>query len=281
MHTVEVSAGPIEYEDTGGSGPPIVFLHGLLQNAMLWRNVIPALEDSYRCVAPTWPIGSHRLPMRPDADLTLAGQADLLEEFLERLDLSEVTLVQADSGMGLKLCGRNPGRVARLALVACEAFDNYPPGVAGKMAGYACRVPGGVFAVMQSLRIRALRRSPLTLGWMTKRPVPDAVTDAWFAPAIGNRAIRRDLAKYGGAARKEQMAAATEDLRHFDKPTLVVWATEDKLMPHAHGRRLADVLPQGRLVEIDDSYTLIPEDRPAELARVLEEFLAATAGGAA
>ena len=45
-------------------------------------------------------------------------------------------------------------------------------------------------------------------------------------------------------------------------------------MPPEHGRRLAELLPQGRLVEIDDSYTLIPLDQPARLAAELRRFLA-------
>jgi hypothetical protein len=47
-------------------------------------------------------------------------------------------------------------------------------------------------------------------------------------------------------------------------------------MPREHGRRLTDIFPQGRLVEIDDSYTLISEDQPAELTRHIREFLAET-----
>jgi pimeloyl-ACP methyl ester carboxylesterase len=53
----------------------------------------------------------------------------------------------------------------------------------------------------------------------------------------------------------------------------VVWAAEDRVMPPEHGRRLAKLLSRGRLIEIDDSYTLIPEDRPVELSRVIQDFV--------
>jgi pimeloyl-ACP methyl ester carboxylesterase len=52
-----------------------------------------------------------------------------------------------------------------------------------------------------------------------------------------------------------------------------VWATEDRIMPPEHGRRLAEIFPEARLVEIADSYTLIPEDQPGELARAIREFV--------
>ncbi|AIJ21693.1 hydrolase, alpha/beta hydrolase fold family [Amycolatopsis methanolica 239] len=65
---------------------------------------------------------SHRKPMKPDADLSLRGHVRLLAEFLEALDLRDVTLVLNDWGGGQFLISeRLAGRVGRLALVACEA----------------------------------------------------------------------------------------------------------------------------------------------------------------
>lgn len=59
-------------------------------------------------------------------------------------------------------------------------------------------------------------------------------------------------------------------------PVLVVWAAEDRLMPADHGARLAAVYPKGRLVTIDDSYTLVSEDQPAALTAAIRGFLAET-----
>jgi pimeloyl-ACP methyl ester carboxylesterase len=58
----------------------------------------------------------------------------------------------------------------------------------------------------------------------------------------------------------------------FDRPALIVWASEDRVMPPEHGRRLAELFPQGRLIEVPDSYTLIPLDKPMELAKVIRDF---------
>jgi pimeloyl-ACP methyl ester carboxylesterase len=54
---------------------------------------------------------------------------------------------------------------------------------------------------------------------------------------------------------------------------LVAWASEDRVMPPEHGRRLADLFPNSRLVEIEDSYTLVPEDQPGLLASHLRQFI--------
>jgi pimeloyl-ACP methyl ester carboxylesterase len=113
MECVELSAGPIEYEDTG-DGPVVVLAHGLIQDATLWRKVVPRVAPAHRCVVPTWPLGSHRLPMRPAADLSLHGQARLLAELMDALELSDVTLVQNDWGGALVLAADGPtDRLAR------------------------------------------------------------------------------------------------------------------------------------------------------------------------
>jgi pimeloyl-ACP methyl ester carboxylesterase len=114
MQNVQLSAGTIEYEDTGGDGPVVVMLHGLAMDGSLWRHVVRELCHTFRCVVPTLPLGGHRIPMRPDADLSPHGIARLEAEFLERLDLRDVTMVgkrfgpAADRSRGVS----GPDRVA-------------------------------------------------------------------------------------------------------------------------------------------------------------------------
>ena len=232
----------------------------------LWRNVIADLREDHRCVVPTLPLVAHRRPMNPNADLSLLGMARLVAEFLEELDLNGVTLVGNDWGGAQLLVSEGlDERVGRLVLAACEAFDNYPPGVPGRALARAASIPGGLYLAFQSLRLRPLRRLPLTWGWMSKRPVPDGVMDGWFRPLQTQKDIRRDLRKYAlSIPPKKVLLEWFERLRSCDRPTLVVWAAEDRVMPREHGRRLAGLFPRGRLVEIPDSYTLIPEDQPGK-----------------
>lgn len=279
MPELELSAGTIDYEDTGGDGPVLVFLHGVAMDGSLWRHVVADLRADHRCVVPTLPLGGHRRPMRPDADLTLAGHVKLVAEVLERLDLRDATVVGNDWGGAQLLVSHGLAkRVSRLVLCSCEAFDNYPPGLPGRVLVAAGKVPGGLNAMLQPLRLRALRRLPIAFGWMTRRPVPDEILDAWLRPLLTERAIRRDLLKYIRAVPpREDLLRWAERQRTFEGPVLVAWATEDRLMPREHGRRLADLFPRGRLVEIEDSYTLIPEDQPARLAREIRTFVRETA----
>jgi pimeloyl-ACP methyl ester carboxylesterase len=277
MPDVELSAGTIEYEDTGGSGPIVVLVHGVAMNGSLWRNVVGELAGDYRCVVPNLPLGGHRRPMRSDADLSMRGIAGILAEFIERLDLRDITLVMSDwGGPQLLVSEGDDERIARLVIASCEAFENVPPGLPGRVLGWSAKIPGGLNALAQPLRFRPLRRLPVALGWMSKRPIPDDVVDSWFRPLLTQRAIRRDLLKYIRAVDGTELVAAAEALRDFDRPALVVWAAEDRVMPPEHGRRLAQLLPHGRLVEIADSYTLIPEDQPGPLAAAIRRFVRET-----
>lgn len=272
---VDVTAGTIEYEDTGGTGPVVVFVHGLLMDGAQWRHVVANLRGDFRCVLPTLPMGAHRRPMRPDADLSLRGLGRILTEFTDRLGLRDVTLCFNDwCGAQVMIADRGVERVGRLVLVSCEAFENYPPGLPGRLAGIAAKVPGALALMRRTMVWRWVRELPTSFGHMTKRGIPDDVMRAWMRP-LSQRAIRRDYCKYAGDTQqgKRDLLAATAALSTFDRAVLIVWASEDRIMPPAHGRRLAAAFPNSRLVEIADSYTLIPIDQPALLAEHIREFI--------
>jgi len=280
MTAIELSSGTIEYTDTGGDGPVLVLLHGLMMDASLWDGVIAELSAGHRCVAPTLPLGAHRHPMRPDADLSLPGIARLVAELMDRLDLGEVTLAGNDTGGALVqlLMAENAARVSRAVLVSCDAFDNFPPGLTGKTLVASGRLSPGVFGLfMQQMRFRAVRRLPIAFGWLTKRG--DAVVTRWMRPVLTQAGIRRDTVRVLRAAavsaRGGLLAGAAERLPEFKHPVLVVWASEDRVMPPEHGARLAALLPEARLVEVADSYTLIPLDQPARLAALIRDFISA------
>jgi pimeloyl-ACP methyl ester carboxylesterase len=274
VDSVQLASGVIDYEDTGGTGPVLVFSGGLLMDTTLWRQVVNALAPAHRCVVPVLPLGGHRRPMNPDADLSLHGIADLLGEFIERLDLRDVTLVAIDWGGPQLTAVRHPERLAALVLLPEEAFANIPPGLPGRFAGFAGRMPGGIFPVVQTLRIPFMARLPMTFGWMAKRPIPRDVIASWITGIRHDRNIRRDVARYIRTSDYQGLQQAAADLEHFDRPTLVLWASADRVMPPEHGRRLAQIIPHAQLVELDDAYTLLPLDRPDAVAENIAAFVA-------
>ena len=276
MPTIELSAGTIDYVDTGGDGPVVVPVHGLIQDATLWTDVVADLRADHRCLVPTLPLGAHRTPMASDADLSIVGQARLLAELIDRLDLHDVTLVANDWGGPLISAVERPELIDRLVLTPCEAFDNLPPGLPGRFAALAGRVPGGIFVAAQALRLRPLRGMPTVLGRMITVPIPHDLVDGWVAPLRTRRGVRRDLTRYIRTTDNGSLDAIVDDLARLDMPVLVAWTTDDLVMPAEHGRRLADLVPDGRYVEIPDSRTLVPLDQPTVLAGLVRDFVQAT-----
>lgn len=274
MKTVELPAGTIEYAECG-SGPPVVLLHGLLMNHTMWDLCLPHLPPGFRYLRPVLPLGSHRIPMRSGADLTLGGQVELVADLLDAWGVEDATLVHADWGGALFLTahGRDE-RVARQILLPCEAFDNFPPGLPGKMAALAARVPGGVSLACRQLRIGWLRRSPLLMGQMARRPLDHALVRGWTDPALRDPQIRRDLISYARTKfDSESLIEDTEALRDFKGDALVVWSPDNKVMPPEHGRRLADLFMRGTYVEVPGAFVLSMLDEPEAVAQHMGAFL--------
>jgi pimeloyl-ACP methyl ester carboxylesterase len=95
-------------------------------------------------------------------------------------------------------------------------------------------------------------------------------------PVMTQPEIRRDAVRTLRAAAADTglLLEAADNLPGFNHPALVVWASGDRVMPAEHGQRLAQLLPQGQLIEVDDSYTLIPLDQPARFAQIIRQFTA-------
>ncbi|MEO6471685.1 MAG: alpha/beta hydrolase [Aeromicrobium sp.] len=272
-HEIDLAYGRIRYHERG-DGPPIVFVHGLLVNAELWRKVIPTVADAgYRCIAPDLPLGSHSIPV-PRADLSPSGVADLIADFLEALGLEDVTLVANDTGGALTqiLMTRHPERIGRVVLTPADSFERFfPPAFA--FLPPMSRIPGFIWILAQTLRLRFLHRLPFTFGWVAKRPIDRATVDNYLSPSRKDRGIRKDLARFLRGVNRRHTLAAAEKLPAFTKPVLLAWATEEKLFPLSLAHRLDAILPDSQIVEIADSYTFVPEDQPDELSGHILDFV--------
>ncbi|WP_424213857.1 alpha/beta fold hydrolase [Streptomyces sp. BI20] len=273
--TVELSAGALEYVDTGGPGPVVVLVHGLLFDEAVWTEVVALLREDFRVLVPVLPLGAHRRPVRPVPGRPLSAHtvAGLLGEFLERLNLDDVTLVQNDVGIAQLLVGTAyEERIGRLVLTSCEALDNHPPGLQGRLLVEAARMPGGLFALLQGFRLPALARLPFALGGMTRRPLPDGLIRRWYRPVLTDPAVRADLRAFLRATEAHTYREAGERLRSFPRPVLVAWGALDRMMPPDTGRRLAALCPRGEFVTVPGARTLVPWDNPKALALAVRAF---------
>jgi pimeloyl-ACP methyl ester carboxylesterase len=258
----------MELRDTGGAGPPIVFLHGLFVDGSLWDAVVDLLPDR-RCIVLELPLGSHTVPAEDRAALTPLGVADLIAAELERLDLRDVVLVGNDTGGGLAqlVVTRHPERVGKLVLTPCDALEVFPPTLFKPMF-WAGRVPPLLWAFLQPMRWLPAKRLPIAFGWLTKRASNELLA-GWGMPALRNGEILRDAAYFAAHADKGLLLDAAPKLRDFDGEVVIAWPPEDKCFPISLGRRLAALFRDATFVEVADSYSFVPVDRPDVLAPLL------------
>lgn len=275
MSTVRTSAGPIEVHEHGDrDGHPIVLIHGLLVDATIWNAVVgPLAQQGFRVIAPNLPLGAHRTPMDPAADLSPPGLAAIIADVLEALGLEDVTLVANDTGGALAqiLITSRPERVGRVVLISCDAFENFLPPAFMPLVKAGGHVPGVVPAIAAVFKVRALQRMPFSLGWLTKRRVADALVAGW-ATALGAQAIRADTRKVLRAIDKRHTLDAATKLPAFHKPVLLAWAREDRFFPLSDAHRLASLLPDAHVEPVDDAYTFVQLDQPERLAGLIRDF---------
>jgi pimeloyl-ACP methyl ester carboxylesterase len=270
---LDLAQGRLRFFEAG-AGAPIVFVHGLLVNANLWRHVVRTLSPDFRCVALDLPLGSHELPMQRDADLSPAGVANLVADAIETLDLRDVTLVGNDTGGVLcqLLVTRRPERIGRLVLTSCDYRDNFPP----PMFRYFELLPAispllpVLFAPM---RLRAMRRLPFAFGLLTHRQIERRAEDSYILPVLGDRGVRADLNKVIRGVNRRLTNEAADRLRGFHKPALIAWSRDDRLFPPEHAERLASDLPNARLGWIEGARAFSPEDQPERLAELISGFV--------
>jgi len=269
-HEVELPAGPLRYYETG-DGPPIVFVHGYLVNANIWRKLVPLLADRFRCITVDWPLGAHLVPLKRDADLSPPGMARLIADFLAALDLRDVTLFGNDSGGAYSQLAAvaHPERLGRLVLSSCETPEStWPPSGFALLKATAVH-PVSYFTVNQTLRWPRIWRWRNTYGWMAKDPIDADVMRSYIDPVLTSAAIRHDGRKaIGSVDARYTKAAAVELPRTFTKPIDLLWAADDRVFPVADAQRYADHLG-APLHTVPDAYTYVSEDQPDHTAKVL------------
>jgi pimeloyl-ACP methyl ester carboxylesterase len=225
---------------------------------------------------PDLPLGSHSLPMNKGADLSAPGLARLIAEFIERLELEDVTLVGNDTGGALcqLVAADHPERLGRLVLTTCDAFENFPPPAVRPMLT-ALKLPGALVATSLIGRLRVVRRAAFKAMPLTMQPIPDEQVKSWVAP-LADKRIRADLATVVRGIDPADTVAAAERLRDFDRPALIAWGAEDRLFPFSDAERLAATLPNARLERIPNARAFVQLDAPERLA----EMIGSVANGA-
>lgn len=269
MPIIDLPQGQVRYRLAGpgnSATPPVVFVHGLLANGELWTGVADHLATSgVRSYAPDLPLGSHPIALRPDADLSPRGVARLVTSFLAALDLTDVTLVGNDTGSALCqfVIDADASRIGRLVLTNGDAFDQFPPKPLAAVFRLGRR-PAGIYALMSIMRPTWIRQRIQRQN--ASSPIDPALTRRWITPALAERGVRRDTAKFLRGVNPAELLEISTRLQRFTKPALLLWGDDDRFFPISLAHRLQDAFPNARLVEIPDGRLFFPLDEPQRVA---------------
>jgi pimeloyl-ACP methyl ester carboxylesterase len=281
MPSVTIPAGTLQYRTAGpadSAAPPVVFVHGFLVDSTLWDPVAERLAGhGIRSHLVDWPLGSHRTPMPPTADLGPGGIAAMIDDVLAALGLTDVTLVGNDTGGAIcqLLLAADPHRVGRVVLTNCDAFENFPPKAFLPLFA-AAKHPAITAALLAPMRLRAVRHSPLAYGMLLRRPRDAELTRGWVAPAMTDGRIRHDIARFARALDRTALVTAAQRLHDFAGPVRIVWGTKDRAFTLESGRRLAAAFPNAQLIEVPDVSTFVPIDAPEAVADAIAALPRAT-----
>jgi pimeloyl-ACP methyl ester carboxylesterase len=279
MPNIDLPHGTVQYRVAGPEGattPPVLFVHGFLVNATLWSKTADALAGAgVRSYAPDWPLGSHSIPLGPNADQSPRGIARQIITFMEALELEDVTLVGNDTGGAICqfLLDTDATRIGRIVLTNCDAFTNFPPAPFGQLFK-AFRHPSLIRALLAATRITTVRHSPAGFGLLVSKPLDAGQTRAWVEPCLNNAAIREDVARFARQVDPADLDAASSNLGRFGGPALLVWGAADRFFKLGYARRLRGVFADARLVEVDGGRTFLPLDEPTRLASEIAAFQA-------
>lgn len=275
---VRLDGAVVRFRDVG-TGPCVVFVHGVWVGGSVWDEVVARL-GGYRCVVATWPLGAHRDPA-PHADLSARATAVRIPALLEALDLHDVTLVGNDTGGGLCLAALGTGhpgwaRVGRLVLTDCDSYEHFPPKGFDRVVNLAQRSPRLGATLLRFFASRGGRR--LFLRSVCTNPPTGARARSIFEAFATDAAARRDALRVTRSLEPSVTLDAVDALKAFPRPVLLAWGDQDRLFPIAHARRLLADFPDAALEIIKDSSTFVMVDRPDELAATITRFVTRTKG---
>ena len=276
-----MSASPSDpplHVETVGEGPPLVLLHGFAASAFTWRLWAPELARRHTLhLVDLKGFGSS--PSPPDRAYGARDQAELVARLVVERGMEGVTLVGHSMGGGISLLttlllrDRGEGhRIRRLVSVAGTAYEQPMPPFVG---------------LARRRTLARLLLWALPTRWLVRTVIrsvvhdPDAVTEEQvrgYAEPLRDPGTRHALLETATAILPPDLDRWTARYPELDLPTLLLWGDGDRVVPRSVADRLADDLPDARLVVLPACGHIPPEERPRESRAALEAFLDATSG---
>jgi haloalkane dehalogenase len=255
-----------------GDGPPVVFFHGEPTWSFLWRKVIPPVRDAgFRCIAADQP-GFGRSDKPIDVNwYSYDRHTEFAASLLVDLDLRDATAVVHDWGgpIGLRLAVEHPERIARLVITDTGLFTGHQ-----RMTD-----------AWKAFRDFVQRTEDLPIGFLVRgacktEPGGEVIAayDAPF-PSVASKAGARAFPLMLPTSPEDPGAEAgqrvLEALRDDRRPTLMLWADSDPIIPLKTGERFAAAIGRDQPRLIENASHFLQEDAGTEIGELIADWLRA------
>ncbi len=259
--------------------PPVLLVHGIPTSSVLWRRVIEALSDHFHCIAPDL-MGLGDTEVDPSSDLFhMDAQAAMLAELMERLGHERYALVCHDQGGAAAqiLATTHPERIRCFVVTNCVCYDNWPvPAVARLQRVMGIPVLSDLLARSGAFELREVHTplSAFARGVHDRSRLEDGIVSEYLRPLHGSSTERRRFLRFLLAGDPAYTQRVVPALQRFDKPTIVLWAADDRYISPSWGHRLHHDIPGS------EHFELVPfcghfwqEDRPEAFVELMTPFL--------
>ncbi len=279
--TVNVDGLDIFYREAGPKDAPVVLLlHGFPTSSHMFRNLIPALADRYRVIAPDYPgFGQSAMPLRDRFAYTFDNLADVIDKLTVQLRLDRYALYVQDYGapIGYRLASKHPDRVTAIVVQNGNAYDEGLDNEFWKpIKAYWSNPDSRTHrdALRQFLKPDATRWQYTHGVSDTEHVSPDGwIHDQYLLDRPGNDEIQLDLfLSYG--SNPPLYPAWQAYFRTHQPPTLIVWGKNDQIFPAAGAEPYKRDLKNIEFHLLDAGHFAL-ETRGPEIAHLMRDFLAA------
>lgn len=266
---MEIDGNVVHYVDEG-TGPILLMLHGNPTWSFLWRDVISALSDEFRCIALDYP-GFGLSTARPGYRYLPEEHADVVTSFVDTLAINGATLVGQDWGgpIGLAVAQRRSGTFDRLVLANTWAWPTNGDLYFEAFSRIGGSSPFRLLARQRDLVVNAFiptghQRRKTTAAEMTHYRRAQSTPRRRQASAILPSRIISSRRFFGEV---ESGLAEIEEL-----PTLIAWGGADWVFRAKERERLEATFPRHRTVVIDGAGLYVESDAPEEFAAAIRDW---------
>jgi len=275
--TAKVDGLDMFYREAGPSdAPAVVLLHGFPTSSHMFRNLIPALADRYRVIAPDYPgFGLSAMPDRKDFDYTFARYTELVDKLLTQLGAKSYALYVMDYGapVGFRLALLHPERVTALIVQNGNAYEEGLSPFWDPIKAYWADGSADKRAALRRLMSAAVTKFQYTDGVKDVSRIDPAnwLYDQQLLDRPGNIEIQLDLF-YDYRTNVTLYSQFQAFFRDRQPPTLIVWGANDKIFSAASAQALMRDLPKAELHLFDTGHFAL-EDKADEMVPLIRDFL--------